>query len=227
MNEIAFDAVNNGAGRMPAGSFVIKENFNPARELAALTVMYKSPGFDAANNDWFYLMQMPDGTAAAEGRVEMCISCHVKERENDFLYTSRLSRPEPRAAAVWPFVMAEDYQKKWKLFPGTTAQQRGNSPHGAFVTTYVNNVALEGINGKRGTLAPGAMVLKENYMPDRTLAAVTLMYKVAGFDPDNGDWYWLQRTAGGMVMAEGKVAGCIGCHSAKAANDFLYLGPVR
>jgi len=227
MNEIAFDAVNNGSGRMPAGATVIKENYTPARELAALTVMMKSPGFDPANNDWYYLQQLPNGTAAAEGKVEGCISCHEKERGNDFLYTSRLSRPAPRAADVWSAVTSADYQKKWKLFPGTTAQMPGQSPHGAFISTYVNDIALEGVNGKRPALAPGSIVLKENYTPEKTLAAVTLMYKVPGFDPDNGDWYWLQRTADGAVRAEGRVTGCIGCHSAKASNDYLYLGTLR
>lgn len=228
MNELAFDSVRGGVARMPAGSMVIKENFNPQRELAALTVMYKAPaGYDAANNDWFYLMQSPAGVAMAEGRVEGCISCHVKERGNDFLYTSRITHPAPRAADVWSFVTAEDYQKKWKLFPGTTAQMAGNSPHGAFISTYVNDLALDAINMKRGTMPPGSVVLKENFAPDKTLAAVTLMYKVPGFDPDNGDWYWLQRTADGTVRAEGKVAGCISCHTAKASNDYLYLGAIR
>jgi len=48
-------------------------------------------------------------------------------------------------------------------------------------------------------------VLKENFMPHRTLAAVTLMYKAEGFHPDRNDWYWLQRTAAGAVPAEGRV----------------------
>ncbi len=228
INELAYNAIQNRAGRMPDGAIIVKENFMPDRTLAALTVMYKSTGFDPANNDWFWLQQTPDGAALAEGRVAGCTNCHNAVAANDLLYTGSIARlPEPRSAAVWPYLQAEDYQKKWKLMPGTTAQMPGSSPHGALITTYVNDIALNAINSKRGTIPPGGMVVKENYMPDRTLAAVTLMYKAEGFNPDGNDWYWMQRTASGMVPAEGRVAGCISCHSANAGNDFLFLSPLK
>ncbi|MFN0164838.1 MAG: cytochrome P460 family protein [Bryobacteraceae bacterium] len=228
VNEIAHNAIQSRAGRMPAGAFIIKENFLPDRSLAALTVMYKSTGFDPAASDWYWLQQLADGTAAAEGRVQGCSSCHNTVASNDYLYTGSIAPlPEPRAAAVWPYLQAQDYQKKWTLMPGTTAQMPGNSPHGAFITTYVNDLALNAINAKRGAIPPGGMVLKENYTPDRTLAAVTLMYKAEGFNPDANDWYWMQRTADGNVPAEGRVAGCINCHNAKAGNDYLYLSPLK
>ena len=56
------------------------------------------------------------------------------------------------------------------------------------------------------------------------LDAVTVMYKSAGFDAANNDWYWLKRGADGKVQAEGKVAGCIGCHQ-PAKRDYV-LTPV-
>ncbi len=228
INEIAYDAIQSRAGRMPDGAMIVKENFTPDRSLAALTVMYKSRGFDPANNDWYWLQQSAAGTAMAEGRVQGCITCHNTVASNDLLYTGSIAPlPEPRSAAVWPYLQTEDYQKKWKLMPGTTAQMPGTSPHGALITTYVNEIALNAINNKRGTIPPGGMVVKENYMPDRTLAAVTLMYKSEGFNPDNNDWYWMQRTANGMVPAEGRVAGCISCHTAKAGNDYLFLGTLK
>ncbi|MFN0101206.1 MAG: cytochrome P460 family protein [Bryobacteraceae bacterium] len=228
LNELAYNAIQSRAGRMPDGALIVKENFMPDRTLAALTVMYKSTGFDPANNDWYWLQQTADGTAAAEGRVQGCTNCHNAVASNDLLYTGSIAPlPEPRSATVWPYLQAQDYQKKWTLMPGTTAQMPGNSPHGALITTYVNDIALNAITAKRGTIPPGGMVLKENYMPDRTLAAVTLMYKAEGFNPDGNDWYWMQRTANGMVPAEGRVAGCINCHSANAGNDFLFLSPLK
>ncbi len=228
LNELAYNAIQSRAGRMPEGALIVKENFMPDRTLAALTVMYKSTGFDPANNDWYWLQQTPDGAAAAEGRVQGCTNCHNAVASNDLLYTGSIAPlPEPRSATVWPYLQAQDYQKKWTLMPGTTAQMPGNSPHGALITTYVNDIALNAITAKRGTIPPGGMVLKENYMPDRTLAAVTLMYKAEGFNPDGNDWYWMQRTANGMVPAEGRVAGCINCHSANAGNDFLFLGALK
>ncbi len=228
VNEIAYNAIQSRSGKMPAGAFVIKENFMTDRTLAALTVMYKSTGFDPANSDWYWLQQRADGTAAAEGRVQGCTTCHNAVASNDLLYTGSITTlPEPRSAAVWPYLQAQEYQKKWTLMPGTTAQMAGNSPHGAFITTYVNDIALNAINAKRGAIPPGGMVVKENYMPDRTLAAVTLMYKADGFNPDAGDWYWMQRTANGNVPAEGRVAGCINCHAGNAANDYLFLSQLK
>lgn len=228
VNEIAFDALNSRTGKMPAGAFVIKENYMPDRTLAALTVMYKSPGFDPANNDWYWLQQLPNGTAAAEGKIQGCITCHSAVAGNDYLYTGSIATlPETKSAAVWDFIQKQDYQKKWKLWPGTTALTAGSAPHGALITTYVNDAALEAITAKRGVMPPGAIVVKENYMPDRTLAATTLMYKSEGFNPDRNDWFWMQRLANGTVPAEGRVTGCINCHAQNAANDYLNLGPLR
>jgi hypothetical protein len=70
----------------------------------------------------------------------------------------------------------------------------------------------------------GAIVVKENYTPDSTLAATTVMYKVSGYDPEAGDWFYLKRLADGTVEASGRVAGCQGCHAQRADNDYLFTG---
>ncbi len=33
--------------------------------------------------------------------------------------------------------------------------------------------------------------------------------------------------AGGAIKADGKVAGCIGCHTAAIGNDRVFTGPVK
>ncbi len=38
-----------------------------------------------------------------------------------------------------------------------------------------------------GPMPAGAIVVKENYMPDKKLAAITVMYKVAGYNPEVGN----------------------------------------
>jgi hypothetical protein len=48
------------------------------------------------------------------------------------------------------------------------------------------------------------------------------MYKVAGYNPEANDWFWAKYKADGTVLKEGKVAGCINCHAAKKANDFVF-----
>ncbi len=64
-------------------------------------------------------------------------------------------------------------------------------------------------------------------MPDKTLGAVTVMYRVKGYDSDAGDWFWAKYKADGSIEKEGKVAGCIGCHTAAIGNDWIFTGPVK
>ncbi|MFV2001783.1 MAG: hypothetical protein ACC619_02260 [Paracoccaceae bacterium] len=91
----------------------------------------------------------------------------------------------------------------------------------------------------------GDLIVKRNYgpegvtaeeilaAPEKHLGAITVMYRrEAGFDEDNGNWFWvmflpdgtLGKNAKGMRMA-GKIAkganvGCIACHS--LVEDMVY-----
>ena len=135
--------------------------------------------------------------------------------------------PAASGKAIWAYMAKAGYTRNWSMWPGTSAYYKGNEPHGALLTTYVNAPALDAINGKRGTLPDGAMVIKENYMPGKNLAAITVMYKVAGYNPEAGDWYWVKFAPSGAVEAEGKEPMCIACHSAKMDNDYLYTGNIH
>ncbi len=53
-------------------------------------------------------------------------------------------------ASVWDYLKKEGYAKNWKMWPGTTPMYQGPEPHGAFLTTYVNDVALKSIGAKEG-----------------------------------------------------------------------------
>jgi len=97
-------------------------------------------------------------------------------------------------------------------------------PHGAWLSTFVNDSARKALERGDMKMPAGAIIVKENYTPAKMLDAVTVMYKSAGFDAANNDWYWLKRGADGKVQAEGKVAGCIGCHQ-PAKRDYV-LTPV-
>ena len=48
-----------------------------------------------------------------------------------------------------------------------------------------------------------------------------VMVKQAGFDPDNGDWYYEMRDGAGSVVDSGAIQMCIDCHSASSATDYL------
>ena len=137
------------------------------------------------------------------------------------------SLPDADGAAVYKFITKTEPYQQWSLFPGKDKFYKGKHPHGALLTTYVNEVALAGINNKAGTLANGAIIVKENFMPDKMLGAVTVMYRIDGYDPDAGDWFWAKYKADGSIEKEGKVAGCIGCHTAAINNDWIFTGPVN
>jgi hypothetical protein len=49
------------------------------------------------------------------------------------------------------------------------------------------------------------------------------MYKVPGYNPDDGDWFWVLYGLDGSVKKEGKPAGCVGCHGSRAKNDFILV----
>ncbi|RME36897.1 MAG: hypothetical protein D6794_07830, partial [Deltaproteobacteria bacterium] len=135
-------------------------------------------------------------------------------------------RPAPEGKAVWAYLKDAGYTS-WPLFPGKDKLYQGRHPHGAWLTTYVSPDALAAIQAKKGMLPNGALVVKENYSPEKKLAAVTVMYRVAGYDSEAGDWFWAKYAPDGKVLKEGKVKGCIQCHQAVISNDWIFTGPVK
>lgn len=137
--------------------------------------------------------------------------------------------PDTSGAAVWAFLGEADYQSTWALWPGKGELYAGQEPHGMLLTTYLNPAAMEALQGGASVMPTGAVIVKENYMPDSTLAAVTVMVKVPGYNPEHSDWFFtkhlpdgaLDQSPEGMPM-EGRLAGCQNCHAARAANDYLY-----
>ena len=74
LNPAAFDAIG---GAMPDGAIIVKENYSPAGELGAVTVMYKKSGYNPDHNDWFWVKELADGAIEKEGKVMGCQDCHV------------------------------------------------------------------------------------------------------------------------------------------------------
>ncbi len=74
LNPAAFDAIGEV---MPSGAIIVKENYSPAGELAATTVMYKMSGYNPGHSDWFWIKELADGTVEKEGMVQGCQDCHV------------------------------------------------------------------------------------------------------------------------------------------------------
>jgi len=128
--------------------------------------------------------------------------------------------PGPDPAALWTYITKDSPYTKWSFWPDHQGMQPGRAPHGPLHKVYVNDRAL---NSARPPLQYGAIQVKENYSNDKKLGAITVMYKVNGYNPQHGDWFWAKYTPDGKADNFGKLAGCIGCHGVRANNDFVTI----
>lgn len=129
------------------------------------------------------------------------------------------------------FKMMDDGMATYVLFPGSAEMAPGKSPHGAYVTILVNDVAMKSIEAKKAVFDDGSLIVKKNYGPDRAFAAYTIMYKAAGYYPEGGDWYWAKYDEAGVSDLEGdavkamfaeKGEGCIACHAQVKDADWVF-----
>lgn len=130
--------------------------------------------------------------------------------------------PATEGKAVYTYITETNPYQEWKLWPGTTKFYEGTRPHGALLTTYVNSTAYRGFQYWTGSLPADSIIVKENYKPNRELAAVTVMYRKQGYNPDAGNFFWLKYAPDGTIQAEGRVQSCIGCHRTAKGDDWLF-----
>ena len=128
--------------------------------------------------------------------------------------------PGPDASALWNYITKVSPYTKWSYWPDHMGMQDGRAPHGPRHKVFVNNQAME---SAAPPLKYGAIEVKENYSKAEELKAITVMYKVKGFNPKDGDWYWAKFSPTGKALKVGKPKGCIGCHSTRVANDFVLV----
>jgi hypothetical protein len=135
--------------------------------------------------------------------------------------TDKPKWPQPEAASVWSYIESHDYRENWSFWPGKGELYKGQEPHGALLTTYVNDLAKDALTNKADKMPRGSVIVKENYGPDKKLAATTVMYKAEkGYNPDHNDWFFMKRLADGSVEASGRVDSCQACHSS-SQRDYL------
>ncbi len=104
----------------------------------------------------------------------------------------------------------------------------GQSPHGKFLKLYYNIINVDE--------KPYHIVIKENFMPDKKLAAITVMVqREAGYDTDNNNWFYAKYDPDGSVskndkgmalagrVAKGMNMGCIACHKAAEDKDYIFI----
>jgi hypothetical protein len=130
----------------------------------------------------------------------------------------------PDAKTIWSWMQQAGY-KEWAPWPGQDGDfYEGTRPHGAQLKVYINRTAAGDID----KVPPGSVIVKENYSPEKKLAAITIMKRIENYDPDNQDWYWVKYLPDGSVAttqgrkAAGKVSSCIGCHRAAKGGDYIF-----
>ncbi|MBI5641317.1 MAG: cytochrome P460 family protein [Nitrospirae bacterium] len=139
---------------------------------------------------------------------------------------TQIPLPGADATKLYEYVTRHKPYSAWQLWPGKGRMYKGTEPHGALLTTYVDNTALGSIKKKRG-MADGSIIVKENYSADKKLAALTVMYKLKGYNPAAADWFWAKYDDAGKVLVSGKAEGCINCHQKKKDNEYIFTGEVK
>ncbi len=128
--------------------------------------------------------------------------------------------PKSDPAALWNYITKVSPYQKWSFWPDHQGMQPGRAPHGPLHKVYVNDKAL---NSAKPPVQYGSIQVKENYSKAKELKAITVMYKIDGYNPGDGDWFWVKFSPKGKAQKFGKPQGCIGCHGTRDKNDFILV----
>jgi len=139
---------------------------------------------------------------------------------------TQIVMPGPNAEKLNEYIVRYDPYKAWELWPNKGKLYKGTEPHGSLLTTFVNKEAYYSIKKKK-SMEDGSIIAKENYTADKKFVALTVMYKIKGYNPEAGDWFWAKYDPDGKVEASGKVEACINCHGKRKDNDYIFTGKVR
>lgn len=135
----------------------------------------------------------------------------------------------PDGKVIYKYITENNY-KTWKMWPGKEAFYSTKAHGAAFMTTYVNDVALSSIQAKTGNMKEDSVIVKENYDANKKLMALTVMFKEDGYDPAHKDWFWAKYAPDGAILAQGKgneVKACIDCHEKKDTNDYIFTSELK
>jgi len=137
-----------------------------------------------------------------------------------FSTTAFSAMPGADANELWKYITKVSPYKNWQFWPDHKGMQAGRAPHGAKHIVYINKQAA---TSKKPPLNYGAIQVKENYDKKGKLRVITVMYKIKGYNPLDGDWFWARYSTKGKAKPFGKVPGCIDCHGTRARNDFVLV----
>ena len=164
-------------------------------------------------------MSAGDCLPASESEMLELLSAVVLARS---LMRAEENLPLTDPGELWSYITETNPYRKWGRWPGYEGIHKGKSPHGVYLKLYGNPVALNAV--RTGMAMPnGAIIVQENYGADRkTITAITPMYKVTGYNPEAGDWFWAKYASNGNVFKAGKLEECIDCHCTQEANGWLF-----
>ncbi len=153
----------------------------------------------------------------------LLLSCSNKAEEPSL---EPLHKSEISGNAIWNRITVESNFKNYTEWPKDSDLQPGQSPHGVWHRVFANRTLLEALPAVDSTAPEGSLIVKENFDSSKTLGSITVMAKVKGYDPENGDWYWAMFDPEGKVLKEGSPGGCISCHAGMRSNDFVIINPL-
>jgi len=130
-----------------------------------------------------------------------------------------MDSPDLDGTGLWERITNLSPYTNWDQFPDHKGMQEGRAPHGPLHVVYVNRQGLK----KGWPKSYGTIIVKENYTPAKKLAAITVMYKVKGYNSDAGDWFWVKYAPDGTVQKAGTPNGCINCHRVNEKHDFIMI----
>jgi len=138
------------------------------------------------------------------------------------VYDAKFAPVGADAEKLYRFItLPKSYTARFKLWPGKGKLHAGKEPHSPFLTTYVDDSAFASMNKKE--MPEGACIISEEYDASKKLKSLNVMYKVKGYNPAAGDWFWVKYDAlNGYVKESGKLESCIACHAGKKDNDYLF-----
>jgi len=125
-------------------------------------------------------------------------------------------------AALWQRITTESNYQQYPMWPAHSGLQLGMSPHGRYHKVFINEKLLAAVPNAARMAPNGALCLKENYSASNELLSITGMVKVADYNPQAGDWFWVMYAPNGKVGVEGKIAMCSNCH-AGSNNDYITI----
>jgi len=139
-----------------------------------------------------------------------------------FLSSSAMANmPGADPKELWEHISKTSPYTQWKSWDDHQGMQEGSEPHGSFNKVYVND---EAYGSSTAPAQYGSIIVKENYTKKKKLAALTVMYKVKGYNPEGGDWFYVRyKPKNGKAKPYGKPKGCVSCHSANSDNDYIFV----